>query len=108
MVHSPLLLTLTHLLLRRYTIRARHIAPPLCASQAGDDRGESIHVPLKDPVIATPPAPRAHRESHNDLAPGANDHRGVLEDVGGAHRCPPPRQFLRRNVTMVRYLNPLH
>src|SRR5215467_14216765 len=85
-----------------------HTASPLCASQADDDRGESVHVPLKDHIIGNPPALPAHLKILNDLVHGTNEDIRGLEDVCGAQLWPPTRQFLRRNVAMVRYLHPLH
>ena len=75
---------------------------------AGDDRGEGVHIPLKDHIRGNPPALPAHLEILNDLVHGANEGVGALEDVCGMQLWPPTRQFLRRTVAMVRHLHPLH
>ena len=72
------------------------MTPPLCASQAGNNRGEGVHVPLKDHVIGHPPALPAPLEILHDLVHGANEDIGAFEDVCSAQLWPTTRQFLRR------------
>jgi len=65
----------------------QHLRPPdletsaprrLSAGEAGDDRGESIQVRLKDDVVGDAPPLSAQLEIFNHLVHGSDEHVGAL------------------------------
>src|ERR1700733_9114322 len=94
--------------LRPYQLRPQHPSAMLCTSKSSDDRGEDVHVGLKDDIVGNVPTLPPRTEIFDDLRYGSDQYVRACKDVVGAELRPTGRKVFGRAAAMVCHDNALH